>query len=82
MNLYQVALTDNTTTLVNLDNIATVTEKEGFLSVAMAGGTVLDVIPHTFSLAIEHSKAGFFLLATPEEEEVKEVEGEVIPAAE
>lgn len=84
---FEVALTDNTTTMIDLAHVARIVEKPECFEVVMSCGEKLEVIPQTMVAALNEAKVAYFRFERGEApegsepaEEVPVVEGEVIPA--
>lgn len=83
MKMYQVALIDNTTVMLDIEKVVSVKDagyvkgEDGnvvpqWMEVEMVSGTKHCVVPHTLMSAFEAEKVGYLKFQQPEEKAVEE----------
>ena len=78
--MYEMVKLNQETIMINLNHVESVEDQKDHLRITMASGAVHEMNPTSFQMAVVHSETKYFKLG--EEEAPKEVEGELIPAAE
>ena len=78
--MYEMVKLSKETIMMNLSHVESVEDQKDHLRITMASGAVHEIEPLSFQMAVVHSETKYFKLGG--EEAPKEVEGELIPAAE